>query len=81
MFRCCWIVLVLCFGSIAAAQANPEHEKMRAEAEDAYKQTDFAKCKELTSRVRAENPKDHAALYLRASSRGLSAFLPTRSAF
>ena len=69
MFRSCWIVFVLFFGSIAAGQANPEHEKMKAEAEVAYQQADFAKCKELTSKVLAQNPKDHAAMYLRASSR------------
>ena len=69
MFRRYWIVLVLCCGSIAAAQANPEHDKLKSEAETAYQLADFAKSKELTTRVLAENPKDHFALYLRASSR------------
>ena len=69
MFRRYWIVLVLCWGSIAVAQPNPEHDKMKADAEAAYQQADFAKCKELTSKVLAQNPKDHVAMYLRASSR------------
>ena len=69
MFRTCWTLMFLCSASIVAAQANPEHEKMKADAEAAYQQADFAKCKELTSAVLAQNPKDHAAMYLRASSR------------
>ena len=69
MFRTCWMLVFLCTASIVAAQATPEHEKMKADAEAAYQQADFAKCKELTSLVLAQNPKDHAALYFRASSR------------
>lgn len=69
MFRRFWIVLVLCFGTVAAAQSNPEHEKMRTEAREAYEKGDFAKAKDLTNRILSQNPKDHAALYLRASSR------------
>ena len=69
MFRTCWMLLFLCTASIVAAQGTPEHEKMKADAEAAYQQADFAKCKELTSVVLSQNPKDHAAMYLRASSR------------
>ena len=69
MFRRYWIVLILCWGSIAAAQSDAEQEKMKKDAEAAYQQGDFAKCKELTTKVLALNPKDHAAMYLRASSR------------
>lgn len=69
MFRHCWILILLCSATIAAAQATPEHEKMRAEAEAAYQRADFAKCKEITSAVLTQNPKDHVALYLRASAR------------
>jgi tetratricopeptide (TPR) repeat protein len=69
MFRHYWIVLVLCFGTVAAAQSNPEHEKMRTEAKAAYDKGDFATAKDLTTRILAQNPKDHAAMYLRASSR------------
>ena len=69
MFRRYWIVLVLCLGSIASAQSEAEHEKMKKDAEAAYQLGDFAKCKELTTKVLAQNPKDHAAMYLRASSR------------
>ncbi len=63
------IVLVLCWGTIAAAQPTPEQDKMRAEARTAYDKGDFAVAKDLTNRILAQNPKDHAALYLRASSR------------
>ena len=69
MFRISWIAIFLVSASIAAAQANPEHEKMKAEAEAAYQKADFARCKDLTSSVLLQNPKDHAAMYLRASSR------------
>ncbi len=69
MFCRSWIVLVLFFTSIAAGQANPEHEKLKADAEAAYQSADFAKCKELTTQVLSQNPKDHKALYLRSSAR------------
>jgi tetratricopeptide (TPR) repeat protein len=69
MFRNCWIVIFLCSASIAAAQTNPEHEKTKSEAEAAYQKGDFAKAEQLTSSVLAQNPKDHAALFIRASSR------------
>ena len=69
MFRRYWIVLVLCLGSIASAQSEAEQEKLKKDAEAAYQLGDFAKCKELTTKVLAQNPKDHAAMYLRASSR------------
>lgn len=69
MFRCYWMVLVLCFATTAAAQSNPEHDKLRAEARAAYDKGEFDKAKELIARVLGQNPKDHAALYLRASSR------------
>src|SRR5438874_2052083 len=66
MFGRIGIVLVLGFASAASAQSNPEQLK---EARAAYDQADFAKAKELTTRIVSQNPKDHAALYLRASSR------------
>jgi tetratricopeptide (TPR) repeat protein len=69
MFRRYWIVLVLCFGTVAMAQSNPEQEKMRAEARAAYEEQKFPEAIELTNRILAQNPKDHAALHLRASSR------------
>ncbi len=69
MFRRYWIVLVLCLGSVASAQSEAEQEKLKKDAEAAYQLGDFAKCKEITTRVLAQNPKDHAAMYLRASSR------------
>ncbi len=64
-----WIVLVLCFGTIASAQSTPEQEKLKSEARAAYDEGDFAKSKELIGRVLVQSPKDHAAIYLRASSR------------
>jgi tetratricopeptide (TPR) repeat protein len=68
MFRRLWIVLVLCVGTVASAQSNPEHEKLKKEAQAAYDHGDFAQAREITSKVLAQNPKDHAALYLRASA-------------
>jgi lipoprotein NlpI len=57
----------------AAAQAkpsaNPEHDRLKLDAENAYQVGDFPKCIDLTGRVLAQNPKDHVALYLRASAR------------
>ena len=68
-FRFFWIVLVLCCGTIVSAQSNPEQEKLRSEFKAAYVKGDYEKCKELTTKDLALNPKDHLALYLRASSR------------
>ena len=70
MFRFHWmIVIFLCYGTVAAAQATPEQEKSRTEIKTAYEKGDFDKCKELATRALAANPKDHLALYFRASSR------------
>jgi tetratricopeptide (TPR) repeat protein len=69
MMRCCWVVLVVCCASIAAAQSTPEVDKMRADARAAYDKGDFETTKDLTNRLLTTNPKDHYALYLRASSR------------
>jgi len=48
---------------------NPEHERLKIDAEHAYETEDFARCIDLTGRVLAQNPRDHVALYLRASAR------------
>jgi lipoprotein NlpI len=53
----------------ASAAPNPEHETLKQNAENAYQNSDFPKCIELTSRVLGANPRDHVALYLRASAR------------
>jgi tetratricopeptide (TPR) repeat protein len=53
----------------APAQVNEAHEKIKKEAEQAYRSADFDKVSQLTSRVIRENPKDHVALYLRGSAR------------
>lgn len=52
-----------------AVTGNPEHERLKLDAEAAYQAGDFPKCIDLTGRVLAQNPKDHVALYLRASAR------------
>lgn len=52
-----------------AANANPAHERLKFDAENAYQNDDFRKCIELTGQVLAQNPRDHVALYLRASAR------------
>ena len=64
----CGLLLVLFSAGVASAQATTEAEKLKAEAETAYQQGEFAKCLEITTRLLAQNPKDHGALYLRASS-------------
>ena len=69
MFRRYWMVLVLCVAATASAQSNPEHDKLKAEARASYDKGDFDKTKELVARVLAQNPKDHAALYLRSSAK------------
>ncbi|WP_010586908.1 tetratricopeptide repeat protein [Schlesneria paludicola] len=64
------IVLVLCAGtSTVAAQPNPEHEKLRADTKAAYEEGDFEETKELANKILAQNPKDHVAMYLRASAK------------
>jgi tetratricopeptide (TPR) repeat protein len=68
MFRRTLLVLALCWGSVAAAQSSPEQEKLKSEAEAAYQKGDFPKCVEVATRMLATTPKDHAALYLRASA-------------
>ena len=69
MFARLSIIFVLCSGTIFAAQANPEHEKLRADAKIAYEKGDFAASKDLTNKILSQNPKNHAAMYLRASSK------------
>lgn len=79
---CTWLCLVVLCGEAVIAQppsprnltgaatdANPAHERLKIEAEQAYQASDFAKAIESTGRVLAENPRDHVALYLRASAR------------
>ena len=61
------LIVVSCTGW-AFAQSDAEADKLKSEAGTAYERGEFAKCLELTTRVLAQNPKDHAALYLRASS-------------
>ena len=60
------LIVVACAGSVFAQ--DTEADKFKKDAETAYQAADFAKCLELTTRVLAQNPKDHLALYLRASA-------------
>lgn len=55
--------------TVVDPNANPVHERLKFDAEAAYQANDFPKAIELTGRVLAENPRDHVALYLRASAR------------
>lgn len=48
---------------------NPAHEKLKTEADQAYREGGYASVIELTSRVLEENPQDDVALYLRSSAR------------
>ena len=59
--------VVLMFGNLVAAQ-DTEAVTLTKEAEAAYQTGDFNKCLELTTKVLTQNPKDHKALYLRASA-------------
>ena len=63
------MVLGLFLAMGAIANANPELDKMHAEAKQAYENGEFPKAKDLTTKILQQNPKDHAALYLRASAR------------
>jgi lipoprotein NlpI len=61
------LLVVVTFVGLAAAQ-DSDADRVKKEAEAAYQSGDFAKCLELTTRVLGQNPKDHLALYLRASA-------------
>ena len=63
------LVFVLCVGTSLAAQPSPEHEKLRAETKAAYEEGDFEETKQLANKILAQNPKDHIAIYLRASAK------------
>lgn len=65
--------LALLFGTPVSAQvteanANPAHEKIKAEAENYYKQGNYKKTIELTTQVLEQNKKDDVAYYLRGSA-------------
>ena len=65
----CTSGLLVVFAIVGATFAqDPEADKLKKDAEAAYQSADFAKCLELTTRVLSQNPKDHLALYLRASA-------------
>ena len=61
------LIVVFC-ASLAFAQADSEPEKLKADAQAAFEHGEFDKCLDLTNRLINQNPKDHGALYLRASS-------------
>lgn len=61
------VLIVLTLAGQAFAQ-DAEADKLKKDAESAYQSADFAKCLELTTQVLSMNPKDHKALYLRASA-------------
>lgn len=60
-------LFVFALSSFAIGQ-DSEADKLKKDAEAAYHTGDFPKCLELTNRVLSQNPKDHKALYLRASA-------------
>ncbi len=47
---------------------NPAHDQARANADQAHHHGDYRKAIEIASGVLAQNPNDHVAYYLRASS-------------
>ncbi len=61
------LLAMVALTSFAVAQ-DSEADKLKKEADAAYQSADFAKCLELTTKVLSQNPKDHKALYLRASA-------------
>src|SRR5689334_6829312 len=61
-------LLFTVFMSIAGLAIAQDIETQKKEAETAYQSGDFQKCIDLTTKVLSTNPKDHVALYLRASA-------------
>jgi len=55
--------------SSVSAVFGQEKDQAHKDAEAAYVAGDFAKCIELTTQILAANPKDSAALHMRASAR------------
>ncbi len=51
------------------AAPDPDLEKQKIAAEDAYKRGDYAQTVELTNRVLKQAPNDHVGLYLRGSAK------------
>jgi Tfp pilus assembly protein PilF len=53
----------------AASPAVEEREKLKTQADEAYRQHDYPKAIEILDKVIKESPTDHVALYLRASAK------------
>ncbi|MCH8829072.1 MAG: tetratricopeptide repeat protein, partial [Planctomycetes bacterium] len=52
-----------------AGRVNPAHERAKTAADSSYQKGDYERSVRLTSTVIFENPRDHVALYIRASAR------------
>ena len=50
-------------------RANPVHEQLKQQAEDAYRRGKYDLVVKLTTSVLRQNPRDHVAYYLRGSAR------------
>jgi len=48
---------------------NPRHEQLKTQADQAYRQGDYAEVVKLTNTVLQQNPRDAVAYYLRGSAR------------
>jgi len=60
----------LCMGAVAVlAQGPSELDKLKDQADTAYRERDFPKAMQLCDQALAIAPADHVALYLRGSSR------------
>lgn len=59
------------FGSGESSQpgANPAHERLKTEAQQAYQQGDYERAEQLASSVLFQTARDHVAYYLRGSAR------------
>lgn len=62
--------LIMFLGAVPVlAQAPSEIDKLKDQADTAYRERDFPKAMQLCDQVLAQAPTDHVALYLRGSSR------------
>jgi len=48
---------------------NPSHERAKEQADQSYRRGEYERTVRITTTVILENPRDHVALYLRASAR------------
>lgn len=50
-------------------RVNPQHERLKTDADQAYQKGNYSQTVQLTSQVLSQNSSDHVAYYLRGSAR------------